>query len=245
MAIDLVLTARREDRLKSVATSLEERYGVRVRTFPIDLGEPDGARRLIESLDADGVQIDALVNNAGYGVPGRYLRSSWETHYEFLRVMAVAVTELTHRLLPGMVERRFGRIINVASLAGLVPASAGHTLYGASKLFVIRFSEALALEVARPRRPRLRRVPGLYLQRVSRRERYAREGQSAAGVLVDGCRARGAGGVRGVRSGRRGLRARSGEPRHRHPLSPAARLPRQGGQQICRPLLSRRDLTSR
>src|SRR2546428_9163734 len=63
--------------------------------------------------------------------------------------MVVAVAEMTRRLLPGMIERRFGRIINVASLAGLVPAPAGHTLYAASKAFVIKFSEALSHEVTR------------------------------------------------------------------------------------------------
>ena len=66
-----------------------------------------------------------------------------------LQVMVVGLAELTHRLLPGMIARRYGRIINVASLAGLVPAPAGHTLYAASKALVIKFSEALSHEVAR------------------------------------------------------------------------------------------------
>lgn len=145
---DLVLTARREDRLKEVATRIEGSRGVRVKVMRFDLAQHDAPQRLCEELAREGIVVDALVNNAGYGVPGRYLRSSWETHEAFLRVMLTSVTELTYRLLPGMVERRFGRIINVASLAGLVPASAGHTLYGASKVFLIRFSEALALEVA-------------------------------------------------------------------------------------------------
>ena len=87
------------------------------------------------------------MNNAGYGVPGRYLSADWKTHADFLQVMIVAVSELTHRFLPAMEAAGYGRIVNVASLAGLVPASAGHTLYGAAKSFLIRFSEALALEV--------------------------------------------------------------------------------------------------
>ena len=89
-----------------------------------------------------------LVNNAGYGLPGRFDRPAWTEHEAFLRVMVTAVCELTYRLLPGMVERRWGRIINVASLAGHLPAPAGHTLYAASKAFLIRFSEALAAERA-------------------------------------------------------------------------------------------------
>ncbi len=146
---DLVLTARREDRLMVLAARLESAHRVRVRVLPCDLAQVDGVQRLVDAIALEHVQIDALVNNAGYGVPGRYLRSSWDTHRAFLQVLVTSVTELTYRVLPGMVERRFGRIINVASLAGLVPASAGHTLYGASKAMVMRFSEALALEVAK------------------------------------------------------------------------------------------------
>ncbi|MEQ1758684.1 MAG: SDR family oxidoreductase [Vicinamibacterales bacterium] len=145
---DVVLTARREDRLRELATRLEREHGIRARVLTADLARRDAPRELAQALEREGIVVDALVNNAGYGVPGRYLRSPWETHDAFLQVMTVAVAELTHRLLPGMVARRFGRIINVASLAGLVPASAGHTLYGASKIFLVRFSEALALEVA-------------------------------------------------------------------------------------------------
>jgi len=91
--------------------------------------------------------VDALVNNAGYGVPGTYLRSPWERHDATLQVMVTAVIELTYRLLPGMLERGYGRIINVASVAGLIPASAGHTLYSATKAFLIKFSESLGHEV--------------------------------------------------------------------------------------------------
>lgn len=145
---NLVITARRDDRLRQLAARLHDEHGVSVVTIAGDLAEHDGARRLADAVEAQHVRIDILVNNAGYGVLGRYLRSPWETHAAFLQVMVTSVAELTHRFLPHMVEQRFGRIINVASLAGLVPASAGHTLYGASKLFVIRFSEALALEVA-------------------------------------------------------------------------------------------------
>jgi short-subunit dehydrogenase len=145
---DLVLTARREDRLADVASRIQGVHHVRVSVIPCDLSQADGVSRLHARLTAEALVVDALVNNAGYGVPGRYLRSTWETHDAFLRVMTGVVAELTYRLLPGMVDRGFGRIVNIASLAGLVPASAGHTLYGASKLFVIRFSEALALEVA-------------------------------------------------------------------------------------------------
>jgi uncharacterized protein len=144
---DLAITARREDRLQAVAERLRSKYGVRVDVFVADLSKRDAVEQLCAQVAARGIQVDALVNNAGYGVPGSYAASPWQRHDAFLQVLVTAVTELTHRLLPGMVERKYGRIINVASLAGLVPAPAGHTLYGASKAFLIKFSEALSNEV--------------------------------------------------------------------------------------------------
>jgi short-subunit dehydrogenase len=143
---DLVLTARREDRLVALAARLSEVYGVQARVVLADLGRPEERRRLVEEVAAHGLVIDALVNNAGYGVPGPYLAHAWETHEAFLQVLVVAVADLTRRLLPGMLERGHGRIVNVASLAGLLPAPANHTLYAAAKAFVIRFSESLAHE---------------------------------------------------------------------------------------------------
>jgi short-subunit dehydrogenase len=144
---DLVITARREDRLRVVAGRLEQRHGVRVHVIVNDLSRRDAVEALCAELTRRSLQIDALVNNAGYGVPGIYSASAWTRHDEFLQVMVTSVAELTYRLLPAMVQRGYGRIINVASLAGLVPAPAGHTLYGASKAFVIKFSESLAHEV--------------------------------------------------------------------------------------------------
>ncbi len=144
----LVLTARRADRLEALARELGDRHGVQVVTIPEDLADPAAPERLATALEARGLHVDVLVNNAGYGVPGRFDRVPWPTHDAFMRVMVTAVCELTYRLLPGMVERKWGRVINVASLAGHLPAPAGHTLYAASKAFLIRFSEALAAERA-------------------------------------------------------------------------------------------------
>src|SRR4029078_9823665 len=84
---------------------------------------------------------------AGYGVPGRFLQSSWRRHDAMLQVMVNSVAELTYLLLPPMIARGYGRIINVASRAGLVPSPGGHTLYAAAKAFVIKFSESLGHEV--------------------------------------------------------------------------------------------------
>lgn len=145
---DLILTARRFDRLQTLAAELEQAHGVDVAVVPEDLADPDGVRRLIDTLQSRRLAVDMLVNNAGFGVPGSYATTTWTQQQAFVQVMVTAVAELTHRLLPGMIERTWGRIINVASLAGLLPGVAGHTLYAASKAFVISFSESLALETA-------------------------------------------------------------------------------------------------
>jgi short-subunit dehydrogenase len=142
---DLVLVARRVDRLEAVAERAR-RAGVAACVIGLDLSEAGAVDRLCSEVAGRQLTIDALVNNAGYGVPGTFTTAPWPAHEAQMRVMVTAVVELTYRLLPWMVARGYGRIINVASLAGLVPAPAGHTLYPAAKAFVIRFSEALAHE---------------------------------------------------------------------------------------------------
>jgi short-subunit dehydrogenase len=144
---DLVLTARNEERLRALAEHIERGYGCRPHVIAADLGAPGASARLCGEIAARGLAIDVLVNNAGYGVPGVYTSEAWERHLDALQVLVVAPAELTHRLLPGMIERGYGRILNVASLAGLMPAPAGVTLYPGSKAFLIKFSEALAAEV--------------------------------------------------------------------------------------------------
>jgi uncharacterized protein len=144
--VRLILTARRVERLEALAAEL--RPQVDVVTLAADLADPAAPAELQAQIAARGLHVAHLVNNAGYGVPGRYLSSDWKTHADFLQVMVTAVSELTWRFLPAMEAAGHGRILNVASLAGLAPASAGHTLYGAAKSFMIRFSESLALEVA-------------------------------------------------------------------------------------------------
>jgi NADP-dependent 3-hydroxy acid dehydrogenase YdfG len=132
---DLVILARREARLHAVQSRLSEKYGVRVDVMAEDLEDPAAPARISADLEARGLKIDVLVNNAGYGVPGSYYRK------RLGRARAVSADHGGRRRgthaspVAGMIERRYGRIINVASLAGLVPAPAGHTLYAASKAF--------------------------------------------------------------------------------------------------------------
>lgn len=142
--VPLVLVARRAERLEALAAELSPQ--VECVVIAADLADPATPARLFEQTQARGLFIETLVNNAGYGVPGRFLSASWKTHADFLQVLMTSVAELTHRYLPAMEAAGRGRILNVASLAGLVPASAGHTLYGATKLWLVRFSESLDQE---------------------------------------------------------------------------------------------------
>jgi short-subunit dehydrogenase len=91
--------------------------------------------------------VEGLVNNAGYSSTDGFPETAWARHQAFLRVMLLAPTELAHRVLPAMLDARFGRIVNVCSLAGLLPATAGDALYGAAKGYLIKFSQGLHLEL--------------------------------------------------------------------------------------------------
>ncbi|MBB3226002.1 hypothetical protein FHW69_000592 [Luteibacter sp. Sphag1AF] len=142
----LVLTARRADRLEALATELRSRHGVEAVVAPLDLARPEAVEALVGALNAQGLTIDVLINNAGYGVTNYLDDNPWKTHADFIQVMTTAPVELAYRLLPGMKQRGYGRIVNIASVAGLIPGSAGHTLYSASKSFLVHFSQSLALE---------------------------------------------------------------------------------------------------
>jgi len=146
---DLVLTARREDRLQALADELRRTCRRQVHVIAADLADPAAPARIHDEVTKAGITVDALINNAGYGMTGGFLDSTWDRHRDFVQVMVTAVADLCHRFLPGMISRRRGWIINVASVAGLIPGSAGHTLYGAAKALLVKFSQSLGLEMMR------------------------------------------------------------------------------------------------
>ena len=146
---NLVLTARRSDRLDALAGELAPRHSIRVECIAADLGDPQAAAQLCAEIARRGIAVDMLINNAGYGLPGHFHAQPWQAHAQFLQVMVSSPCELVHILLPAMQQRGYGRIVNVASLAGLIPGSSGHTLYAAAKAFLIKFSQSLALENVR------------------------------------------------------------------------------------------------
>ncbi len=143
---NVILTGRREDRLHALAGKLVERHGINATVIPADIAVPSAPQEIFDRAAELGLQIDALVNNAGYGLHHTFTQTTWEQQRDFIQVLVTAVAHMTHLCLPGMIERGYGRIINIASVAGLAPSAAGHTLYGASKSFVIKFTESLHLE---------------------------------------------------------------------------------------------------
>ena len=144
---DLILTARREARLTDLAAELKSEFDTNSQVIAADLFEDTAVADLMRALGS--TQVDGLINNAGYGHPGSFLSSEWEDHRRFNHLMSVVPVELTRALLPGMVERGFGRVMQVASLAGHMPGSRGHTLYAAVKAYLIKFSESLNAEMDR------------------------------------------------------------------------------------------------
>jgi hypothetical protein len=141
----VAIVARRMDRLQTLADELKK-SGVDALPIACDLSQPDAPENIFAATKSAGADISILVNNAGFGLPGHYLESEWRAHRGFLELMVVSYAHLVRLYLPAMQAARWGRIINVASLAGLVPGSAGHTMYGASKAFLVSFSQSLAAE---------------------------------------------------------------------------------------------------
>ncbi|WP_395650009.1 SDR family NAD(P)-dependent oxidoreductase [Brevundimonas sp.] len=144
---NLVVTARRAGPLEALAESLRRDHGIEVTVIPADLAEPDAAAGMVEAMAAQGLTIDALVNNAGFSRTTGFLATDPADHAAMVRVMLSAPIELSRLLIPGMVDRGFGRVLNVASLAGLMPATGGDTLYGPIKGFLIKASAGLHLEL--------------------------------------------------------------------------------------------------
>ncbi len=144
---DLILTARREERLRELATAAEKRHGAQTLVIKADLADTDAPQAIFDQAAAAGRSVDLLVNNAGYGIPEDYCDTEWAVQGRFIQVMATAPAHLTHLVLPGMIERGWGRIINVSSLAALMPGMAGHTLYAGVKSFLVKLSQSVSLEM--------------------------------------------------------------------------------------------------
>lgn len=140
---DLGLVARRADRLEALAQTLCAEHGVDVVVLPADLSDPGASDRLLTSVATHGRTVDVLVNNAGYGLRGRYATTDWAVIEAMLELMLVSVCRLSRAVMPEMIAQGYGRILNVASVAGMVPGRPTAPLYNATKAFLIRASQGL------------------------------------------------------------------------------------------------------
>jgi short-subunit dehydrogenase len=143
---DLVLTARRLDRLEVLAAELSAKHGIEAFAVAGDLGVFEAEKPILAAIAARGRVVDLLVNNAGFSIPQSFAATPWSRQRDFLMTLVVAPCALAHAVIPGMVERGGGRIVNVASLAGFAPGAAGHSLYPGAKSLMIKFSQALDAE---------------------------------------------------------------------------------------------------
>jgi uncharacterized protein len=139
---DLILTARSQDALKDVAARLADKYKVKAATIALDLGALGAGRALADKIAAQGLAVDVLVNNAGYGIAGALDGSDAKEELGMIDLNVRALTELTHIYWPGMLKARRGGVLNVASTAAFQPGPL-MAVYYASKAFVLSFSEAL------------------------------------------------------------------------------------------------------
>jgi uncharacterized protein len=141
---DLLLVARREDRLKDLAAELGRKHRRRIEVFAADLSEPDAPERIQAFAAQQQLEIGWLVNNAGAAGPDLLEDRDWAEQARFFELMMTSVAHLCHLFVPGMRERKFGRVINVASFAGRISRPAGGN-YGPSKAYLVALSEELAL----------------------------------------------------------------------------------------------------
>lgn len=144
---DVVVVARREDRLRALAEELARDHGVRVFPLAVDLAERGAAVRVHDALCEQGLEVEFLVNNAGFGLAGPFPGGELARQLEMIQVNVTTLVELTGLLLPAMLARGSGRILNVGSTAGFQPGPF-MAIYYATKAFVNSFSEALAYELA-------------------------------------------------------------------------------------------------
>lgn len=142
----LLLVARRAERLRELAAELTAQHGVRCDVFAADLNDPAAPASIMEFAESRGITIDVLINNAGLSGKTAFADTPWPTLAAEIQLMVTAVTELCHRVLPGMRARGWGRIINLSSLAAFSPPGAS-LLYTGIKRYVLDISQSLDMEL--------------------------------------------------------------------------------------------------
>jgi len=142
---NLVLVARRVDKLNRLKEELERQYAIKVSIFEKDLSQVGAALELYDEVKFANIKIEYLINNAGFGLLGKFHELDWTKHFTMINLNMTALTELTHLFLPDFIEQGGGKILNTSSTASLVPGPL-HAVYYASKAYVTSFGNALAEE---------------------------------------------------------------------------------------------------
>lgn len=145
---NLIVTARRKDRLDALAKELRATHGIEVTVVALDLGTADAPKALFDATEGAGKAVDVLVNNAGFGTQERFDRMAWAKASEQIQLNIVSLTELTHRFLAPMLARKRGHVLNVASIGAYMPVPY-YATYAAGKAYVRNFTEAVAAELAK------------------------------------------------------------------------------------------------
>jgi short-subunit dehydrogenase len=144
--VNLVLVARSEGKLQLLASELRSSDTVSIQVLAKDLAKPQSAKEIYDWCVQQNITIDYLVNNAGFGDFGLFVESDWSKQEQMISLNITSLTYLTHLFLPGMTQRNFGKIMNVASTAAFLPGPM-MSVYFATKAYVLHFSEALSEEV--------------------------------------------------------------------------------------------------
>ena len=143
---DLIVVARRVDKLTTLKQELENKHGIQVTPIVKDLSTPGAAKALFEEVKASGIQVDYLINNAGFGLRGKFYELAWERQLQMIQLNMVALTELMHLFLPEMVARNNGKILNTSSTASYMPGPL-QAIYFATKSYVNFLGNAVAEEL--------------------------------------------------------------------------------------------------
>jgi len=143
---NIVVLARSRDKLEELKADLEKQHGTKVMVLVKDLSDPKAPQEVFSELERAGINVDVLVNNAGFAVYGKFSDSDWQKEAEMLQVNVFALTHLTKLFLPKMMQRKSGRIMNISSVAGWAPMPLW-SVYAATKAYVLSFSEALARDL--------------------------------------------------------------------------------------------------
>lgn len=144
--INLVLVARREKPMRALAEQLRDAHGIDVDILQADLSDPAAPGALFDATSNRGLEIDYLVNNAGSEGPDLIRDEDWQACHDYLELMTISVAAMCHYFVPPMQQRGFGRVLNVASVAGLISVSGDYS-YGPSKAYIVAFSRGLSLSM--------------------------------------------------------------------------------------------------